>query len=242
MRTRLSPTFRSFRTLSLLAALAVPAAVLAAPSVAHAGDSCTTVANVSSKVWKKTPPAVKTAIASSGPFGATAIKAIKLVDQGIKIWNALAKDTSWARIGARALNFGAWNEGRVIGSTERMFVSPIPAVNPVQIDFHKLGNDGKVKVVICKIPEKGKAKVVKSFTVEAGASKGLVKSVKINNAKGNIISVVLHGKSVSKSLKYKVRAKMLYEGDEQTGTTVTAPRDDGSVSAPRDDGSVSAPR
>ncbi len=235
---------RLARPLTFAAALALPAAVIATPSTAHAGDSCTTVANVGSKVWKHTPPVVKNAIASSGPFGATAMKALRLIDEGVKLWNKVAKDKSVAKIGPRRMDFGEWNNGKLIGSTERMFISGIPAVNPVQIDFHKLGNDGEVKVVVCQVPEKGRAKAVKSFVVPAGAKKGLVKSLKLNKAKGNVITIVLHGKSVTKSLKYKVRAKMLYEADEDNGTTVTAPREESgtTVTAPRDDGSVSAPR
>lgn len=231
-RTNLAP-FTSLRVIAIAATVAASAAFVVAPSTAHAADSCKTVADVSSKVWKETPPAVKTAISSSGAFGATAIKAIKLIDKGVQIWNKLAKDKSWAKIGPRRIDFDEWNEGTLIGPTERMFVSGIPAVNPVRIDFHKLGKDGKVKVVICQVPEHGPAKVVKSFTVEAGANKGLVKSVTLNKAKGNIITVVLHGKSVGKSLKYKVRAKMVYEAAETKTTTVSAPRRKSAVSAPR---------
>lgn len=213
-----------------IGAAAVCVAAVLAPRAAYA-DSCTTVANTSAKVWDKTPGIVKQAIASSGPFGATVIKAIKLIDEGVKIWNKLAKDDSWARIGPRRMDFDAWHTGTLIGPTERMFISGIPAVNPVKIDFHKLDHDGKVHVVVCKVPEKGKATVVNSFTVEAGAKKGLVKSITIDHAKGKIITVVLHGKSVAKKLEYKVRAKMIYEEEEkkekkeEEGThKVTAPR------------------
>ena len=236
------PSRRLLRPLALMAALAGPVAVLAAPSTAHAADSCKTVAGVGSKVWEETPPVVKNAIASSGPFGATAIKAIKLLDEGVKIWNKIVKDTSVAKIGARAMGYGEWNNGTLIGSTERMFVTPMPAINPVQIDFHKLGHDGKVKVVVCQVPEKGAAKAVRSFTVEAGAPNGLVKSIKLNKAKGHVITVVLHGKSVTKSLKYKVRTKLIFENAEDNAKTVTAPRTDNTVSAPREDNTVRAPR
>jgi hypothetical protein len=246
MTHSLPTTFtRCTRWLSLAAVLAVPVALVAAPTQAHAADSCKTVADVSSKVWAETPPVVKTAISNSGPYGATAIKAIKLIDEGVKIWNKLAGDKSWAKIGPRRMDFGEWNTGTLLGPTERMFVSGIPAVNPVEIDFHKLDHDGKVKVVICKIPDKGKggAKVVKSFTVEPGAPKGLVKTVKIPAAKGNIITVVLHGKSATNKLKYKVRAKWLFEEEEDdSSTTVTAPREDNTVTAPREDNTVTAPR
>ncbi len=216
----------------------------ATPDSAKAADSCTTVANVSSKVWKKTPGVVKTAISKSGPFGATAMETIKLIDEGIKIWNKLAGDKSFLKVGPRALTFEEWNKGTVFGSTERMFISTIPAVNPVEIDFHKLDHDGKLKVVVCKVPEKGKPTAVKSFEVAPGAPKGKVKTVRINDAKGYVITVVLHGKSVTNKLQYKVRARMIHPEDEDAGTVVTAPRGSGSkkYTAPRDDGSVTAPR
>lgn len=194
------------------------------PSIAHAGDSCSTVADVSSKVWNETPGIVKNAIASAGPFGASAMKAAKLIDEGVKIWNKLANDKSWAKIGPRRMDFDEWNTGTLIGPTERMFISGIPALNPVKIDFHKLDYDGKVDVVVCRVPEKGKPKAIKSFTVGAGAANGKVKSFTIDDAKGDIITVVLHGKSVAKKLKYKVRAKFVYEEEDTTTRTATATR------------------
>jgi hypothetical protein len=208
---------------------------LSLTATSAAADSCTTVANTSSKVWNKTPGVVKQAIAATGPFGATAIKAVKLIEEGVKIWNKLAKDDSWAKIGPRRLDFDKWHDGTLIGPTERMFISGIPAVNPVQIDFHKLDHDGEVKVVVCKVPEKGKAEVLKSFTVEPKAKKGEIKSFRVDDAKGKIITVVLHGKSVAKKLEYKVRVKMIYEEEEKKdeGTKVSAPRGGTKVSAPR---------
>ena len=219
---RVRPPVRLF---ALALGLSAPAALCLAPQTAQAGDSCKTAADVSSKVWNETPKVVKDAIAASGPYGSTAMKAAKLIEEGIKIWNKIAGDDSWAKIGRRRLDFNAWHEGKLIGSTERLFVSGIPAVNPVQLDFHKLDNDGEVRVVVCKIPKKGtgKAKLVKAFTVKAGAKKGLIKSVKIDDAKGKVITVALHGKSFSKSLKYKVRGKWLYEEEEEGKTTYKAP-------------------
>lgn len=192
--------------------LILAAGVAVVPHQARAGDEeCNTVANTSAKVWNETPTVVKDAIASSGAFGATAIQAAKLIDKGVQIWNKLANDKSWAKIGPRRLDFGEWNRGTLVGPTERMFISGIPAVNPVQIDFHKLDHAGKVKVVVCKVPESGKAKKVRSFTVLPDAEKGLVKRIELPAAKGNIITVVLHGQSVANKLEYKVRAKFLYE-------------------------------
>ena len=154
LRRSISPAL----TLSL--ALLGGGLVAAAPSDAQAADSCTTVANVSSKIWKKTPAVVKTAIAKSGPFGATAMEALKMIDEGIKLWNKFADDGP-AKVGARRIDFEAWNKGTLWGPTERMFISGIPAVNPVVVDFHKLDHAGKVKVVD-SFPDI-RVKVVRSF-------------------------------------------------------------------------------
>lgn len=173
--------------------------------------SCTTAADAGSKVWKVAGPMVKGALSSSGPFGATAAQAAGFIEKGIKLWNEIAGDDTWAKIGPRRLDFDKWEEGTIIGSTERLFVSSFPATNPVTIDFHKLDNDGEVKVVMCKVPEQGKAVEIKTFTVDKDTKVGLVKSIDVTGAKGHIITVALHGKSVAKSLNYKVRAKLSYQ-------------------------------
>ena len=170
---------------------------MALSSRAEAEGSCATIADVGSKVWKVAGPTVKSSIASTGPFGATAANAIKMIETGIKNWNKIVGDKSWAKIGPRRMDFEEWSQGTLIGSTERMFLSGIPALNPVVVDFHKLDGKGKVTVVVCKVPEKGKAKDVATFTVDSATRTGKVRSINIPNAKGNIISVVLHGKSLT---------------------------------------------
>lgn len=211
--------------------------VLSVSTVATAKTtgSCSTVADTGSKVWKHTGPTVRAAMTSSGPFGATAAKALKLVQDGIKVWNKLAGDKSWAKIGPRRMDYGEWNTGTLIGPTERMFISGIPAVNPVKLEFHKLDFDGEVRVVVCKVPEKGKAQELRTFTVNSKTKKGLVKSFTLNQAKGHLITVVLHGKSVAKKLKYKVRAKFIFADPKEN-------QDDGKVSAPRKAPPKTAPR
>jgi len=195
-----------------LALLGIFAAALAAsPVLADDDGSCTTAANTGAKVWKVAGPVVKNSLSSSGPAGATAAQVAGFVEKGIKLWNNIAGDDTWAKIGPRRLDFDkSFEEGTLVGSTERLFLSSIPATNPVTVDIHKLDFDGEVKVVVCKIPEKGKAVHVKTFTIDKDTPNGKVKSIDIDDAKGNVIAVAFHGKSVAKKLKYKVRAKMSY--------------------------------
>jgi hypothetical protein len=204
------------------------AALLFTTSAHAESGSCNTVANVTSTVWDKTGPTVKSALNTSGPFGATAAKTLTLLEKGIKIWNKISGST-WAKVGPRRLDFEKWEQGTLIGPTERMFISTLPALNPVTVDINKLDHEGKVKVVVCKVPEKGKAKLVKAVTIEAGAKNGRVASIDIPDAKGHLVTVVLHGKSVAKKLQYKVRVKMDYPTEEppQKGTTYTGKREEG---------------
>lgn len=205
--------------------------------------ACSTVADTGSKVWKHTEPLVRSAMNSAGPYGATANKAISLIESGIKVWNKLAGDKSWAKIGPRRMDYGEWNTGTLFGPSERLFISGIPAVNPVQLDFHKLDHDGEVTVVVCKVPEKGKAEELRTFTVNKKTKKGLVKSFTLNKVKGHLVTVALHGKSVSNKLKYKVRVKFLFD-DNKTTRSVSGSRSGSStrVTAPRKAPKVTAPR
>lgn len=212
MRHHTSHSSTSGATLAV-AAIVGFTAVLAGSTAARADDdgSCTTAADVGSKVWSKAGPMVKGALATSGPFGATVAEVAGFVEKGVKLWNEIAGDTTWAKIGPRRLDFDQWDTGTLIGPTERLFVSSFPATNPVTVDIHKLDNDGEVKVVVCKVPEKGKAVHVRSFTIDKDTKVGLVKSIDVDGAKGHLITIALHGKSVAKSLQYKVRAKMSYQ-------------------------------
>lgn len=194
--------------------------VVLAPTAAEAAEkgSCETTADVGSKIWKVAGPTVKQALGKAGPHGVAAAKAAQLIEQGIKFWNSLAGDKTWAKIGPRRLDFGEWNKGTLIGPTERMFVSSIPAPNPVTVRFEKLDFKGKVKIVVCKVPERGKPVQVKAFTVDDSTKKGHVETIAVPGAMGNVITVVLHGKSVANKLQYRVKAR-LDQDDEQPAPT-----------------------
>jgi hypothetical protein len=170
--------------------------------------SCTTAANTGAKVWNKAGPLVKKALATTGPTGATIAQVATFVEQGIKLWNEIVGDDTWAKIGPRRLDFDkAFDEGTLIGPTERLFLTGVPATNPVTVDFNKVEFDGEVSVTVCKVPERGPAVRVATFTVDRTTRTGNVRSIDIADAKGNVIAVALHGKSLANKLKYKVRAK-----------------------------------
>ena len=184
---------------------------LATPAVAKkkkSKGSCASAAQVTSDVWKYGGPIVTEALKAAGPAGVTVSEALKAAAKGVKAWNKLVGKKSWATIGPRQLSFGKWQKGRVVGTTERVFISPIPALRPVTVEFHKLEGKGEVRVVVCTKSKGKKAKRVKAFKVGAKTAKGKVQAIKIKNAKEQVIKVVIHGKKMLKSIRYKVRAKM----------------------------------
>lgn len=204
-------------------ALAVTLVLGASPAHADEG-SCATAASTGAKVWDKAGPLVKKALTTSGPVGATAAQVATWVERGIQLWNLIVADDSWAKIGPRRLDFEkSFDEGTLIGPTERLFLTGIPATNPSTVDFNKVDFDGEVSVTVCKIPEKGAPIHVSTFTVDKDTKVGPVRSIDIPNAKGFVIAVALHGKSLAKKLKYKVRVK----------NTAFLPEEDNTVSAPR---------
>jgi hypothetical protein len=192
----------------LLAAvvLLAPALSLAAKEKDDDEGSCTSFAEVSSNVWAYAGPIVKKAALAGGPASATAAQVASAVEQGIKQWNTLLAGNSWARIGPRSLEFGKPEKGNVVGVTERLFVSPMPAFRPVAVEVKKVDGDGRVRVVVCKVPEKGPAQVVRAFDFDDGDKDGKVEKVAIPDAAGHLIKVVLHGKKAVRSVKYEVSA------------------------------------
>lgn len=198
--------------------------LLTSPLASAETGSCATAASTGAKVWDKAGPLVRSALTTSGPVGATAAQITTWVDRGIQLWNLIAGDESWAKIGPRRLDFEkSFDEGTLIGPTERLFLTGIPATNPTTVDFNKVDFDGEVSVTVCKVPEKGQPVHVATFTVDKNTKVGNVRSIEIPDAKGNVIAVALHGKSLGKKLQYKVRAKNTAFLPEE-GKTVSAPR------------------
>lgn len=215
-------------TLAIALGLAVgsfaTATATSAPARADDG-SCATAASTGAKIWDKAGPLVKQALTTSGPVGATAAQVATWVERGIQLWNLIVADDSWAKIGPRRLDFErSFDEGTLIGPTERLFLTGIPATNPTTVDFNKVDFDGEVSVTVCKVPEKGQPIHVTTFTVDKSTKVGNVRSVEIPDAKGHVIAVALHGKSLAKKLKYKVRAKNTAFRPEVDDTTVSGQR------------------
>lgn len=168
--------------------------------------SCTSAAEVTSDVWAYAGPALKKAAVAGGPQTATLAQMAAALEQGIKQWNTLLAGNGWARIGPRAIEFEKAEKGTVQGITERLFVSPMPAFRPVTVEITKLDGKGRVRAVVCKAPEKGRAQVVRAFDIDDDTKDGTVEKVEIPDAVGHVIKIVFHGKNATRSIQYTVKA------------------------------------
>jgi hypothetical protein len=59
---------------------------------------------------------------------------------------------------------------------------------------------------VCKVPEKGKAVVVRAFDFDDDTKDGRVETVAIPDAANHLVKVVIHGKNVTHSIQYEVTA------------------------------------
>lgn len=194
---------------------------LCLPSTAQA-TGCKSAASVTADIWDEWGKVIKVvgcagvATASGGLSYSscyeTANKIDKAVQKMIAFWNKQAGN-SWAKIGPRRLDFDVWHEGNIVGTTGRMFVSAYPSPNKrINVKVKKLDNKGKVEVVVCKVDSNNKYTKVASHVFQPGSDNiGKEWKVEIKGARDDVISIHIDGKSVAKSFKYKLRAKLIAE-------------------------------
>ncbi|MEM1358495.1 MAG: hypothetical protein AAGF89_09860, partial [Bacteroidota bacterium] len=135
---------------------------------------------------------------------------LDLTEKMVKFWNK--RSNSWATIGPRRLNFGTYENGRIVSSGGRMYVSCAPFNKRVlTIDIKELDGKGKTSYVICKVDRKGNyTKLVTGWFNEVNSQKSNKKETRshtIKGALGHLISIHFDGKSVGNTFQYKVRVK-----------------------------------
>lgn len=178
--------------LSLALLAAVPSAMLAAPSSAHAGD-CGSVSSVTADLWSEFGT-----LAANLPYASK-------VDAMIKFWNTMAGD-GWGHIGPRRLVYGTNLAGTIVGPTDRVFIAETPTnESSVEIKIKKLDGKAKTSVTVCKVDGAGNKVKVWDFTADNGNyTKTWTKTV--SGVKDQIVTVHLHGHSATNKFKYTVRA------------------------------------
>ncbi|NOY86753.1 MAG: PASTA domain-containing protein [Deltaproteobacteria bacterium] len=123
-----------------------------------------------------------------------------------KRWNRLVKKTSWAAIGPRDLTFGKTHNGRIFGTTGRIFITPVPIKGGhVNIRLEKEAGKSRTSVTVCSYMPGGDR--IKEWYFESprgNKNKGQVWVRDLSNMDGKLLSIHLDGKSTADTFKYSI--------------------------------------
>ena len=123
-----------------------------------------------------------------------------------------SRSRSWAKIGPRRLDFGKYNEGRIVSTGGRMYISAVPSnKTSLTIDIKELDGKGKVSYVVCKVDRNGRYTKLKTGWInEINSQKSNKRETRrhtLTNVQGYLITVHVDGKSVGNTFQYKVRVQ-----------------------------------
>lgn len=229
--------------------IAILAALLFAGSPFAYAANCQTGAKVASDLWKTYDDEAKkvgcvlgtgaAVIATGGmklPEAAKIYseclqktdKADQIARNVIQQWNDLVNN-NWATIGPRKLEMNSTQTGTIRSQGTRMFVTPTPVSDALEIAITKERFRGKTRVTVCKYSPSGpglnaNGDKIWEFTVDKGlGNKGKTWRRQFGDVAGHIVSVSLKGQSLVKSMKYSVTAKplttVIVNGGEKSGGT-----------------------
>jgi hypothetical protein len=176
-------------------------------------QSCKSAPSVVSDLNKEVMRVLKTRGCNPGNFPSCLTNPgtyAHLTSQMVKFWNR--KANSWSRIGPRRLNFDNWEQGRIVSTGGRMYISPVPSnKNTLQVNINELDGKGKTSYVICKVDRNGRyTKLKTGWFNEINSQKSNKRETRshtISGVKGYLVTIHFDGKSVGNSFQYKVRVK-----------------------------------
>lgn len=122
-------------------------------------------------------------------------------------WNIIAGNSP-ARMGARKMFLdNSTVKGTVIGRTQRTFISPPSRDRKIKITLEKTGGKAKTEIYVCVHSSSSpNAEQRKAYVFENSEGTS-TKTFTLNNVLGKMVSVIVRGKSVGNTFKYKMKAK-----------------------------------
>jgi len=123
-----------------------------------------------------------------------------------KRWNRLVKKTSWAAIGPRDLTFGKTHKGRLLGTTGRMFITPVPINKEnVKIKMKKKAGKSRTSITVCSyMPEGDRIKEWQFESPAGNQNNGQSWEKTLTDMDGKLLSIHLDGKSVADTFQYSI--------------------------------------
>jgi hypothetical protein len=191
--------------------------------------TCGSFYSVASSIWDEWGPVVQqaaaltvsTATGEMVPYPvimASAKLQREIKKKMISFWNKQANNT-WATIGPRRLDLNTKHEGKLIGTSGRLFITLHPLIED-KITVHVTKRDGKAKtsVTVCKIGKNKKGVKVWDFKFASGKD-NIGKQLKktLTGVQGYLLSIHLDAKSVANTFSYSLRAQKVKE-EKKTST------------------------
>ena len=126
-------------------------------------------------------------------------------------WNTQVANNNWSTLGPRNLEMDKNLDGKLIGTSGRMFIAAVPLeTDSATIKISERDGKGKASFVVCTHAPGGKWHEVAtgSFndTGDRKDNESETRTVKLTGVKGLLASINIDGKSVANTFSYTIRA------------------------------------
>lgn len=182
--------------------------------------SCNSASTIVADLWNKYgETATKilgagASIAMANPAGvvsalAKAKKIAEATEKAVAFWNKMAGN-SWAKIGPRQIKLGEKVQGTLQSIGDRTFVTSSPfTCDKVRVSIAENDGKGKVEVTGCLFTGGSRKEEKINFTWNNTSSekkdKSQYYSKEFSGVKGKYLSILLDGKSVTRSFQYSIK-------------------------------------
>lgn len=176
-------------------------------------QSCNTGANITADIWEMvSDDLVKFGCnLSDGEYYdclESGNNVVTFINDLVRYWNQNANN-SWSTIGPRKMEIGERYNGKLIGTSGRLFITPVPIPqNRVTITIKEKNGKAKTGVVVCVVDRNNQ--VVESKTrwfnnnTERKNDRSERRQVVLENTRAHLIKVHLDAKSATNTFEYEL--------------------------------------
>jgi hypothetical protein len=188
-------------------------------STAIPRDNCRSGAQVFGDLYKKwgevaiaTGCVVGVNVGTGGIAMAATLQCIKnadkyaeAVEDMVKFFNQAADNGRWT-IGPRRIEWGKAQNGAVVSTFSRVFISAAPIdKDSITVKVKKIDGKAKADVIICKVDDKGNFIKLAEFEFAKGDdNEGQEITKTVSGVKGHLVQVRIDADSVVKKFEYKL--------------------------------------
>ena len=131
-------------------------------------------------------------------------KYAEATEQMVKFFNAAADNGRWT-IGPRRIEWGKAQNGAVVSTFSRVFISAAPVdKDSITVKVKKVDGKAKADVIICKVDDKGNFIKLAEFEFSKGDDEGQEITKTVSGVKGHLVQVRIDADSVVNKFEYKL--------------------------------------